>query len=239
MDMEQHGRVRWRRLPHWDLPGATYFVTSCLEGSVPAVGRLSLEHLRRRLTPARDVTPAEKAEAWKRLFVESEHWLDECPAVRLLEDGNLARIVQDALYYWAGRLYDLLAYVVMPSHVHWVFRPVGQVCNLPSGGQAVSPPTGRSPRERIMHSIKRHTARQCNLRSGRTGKFWQDESYDHCVRDDGELERIIQYVEHNPVKAGLVESAARWEFSSARDRAALKVPLGRQLFRGAGFQPAD
>jgi len=171
--------------------------------------------------------------------VESEHWLDECPAVRLLEDGNLARIVQDALYYWAGRLYDLLAYVVMPSHVHWVFRPVGQVCNLPSGGQAVSPPTGRSPRERIMHSIKRHTARQCNLRSGRTGKFWQDESYDHCVRDDGELERIIQYVEHNPVKAGLVESAARWEFSSARDRAALKVPLGRQLFRGAGFQPAD
>ena len=47
--MEEHGRVRWRRLPHWDLPGATYFVTSCLDGSLPAQGKLHLDRLRTAL----------------------------------------------------------------------------------------------------------------------------------------------------------------------------------------------
>jgi type I restriction enzyme R subunit len=259
--MEQHGQVRWRRLPHWDLPGATYFVTACLEGSIPAEGKLHLEQARRALTPARNAAPAERSDAWKRLFVESDQWLDEHPAVRLLERPELARIVADAFYYWARRLYDLLAYVVMPSHVHWVFRPVGQVSNLPGstqvgklphgepdGGQVENPhngrqvknlPYGRSSRERIMHSIKRYTARECNRRLGRAGRFWQEESYDHCVRDDGELERIIHYVENNPVKAGLVESAVLWEFSSAHDRAALGLAVGQALVRGAGFQPAE
>jgi len=34
--------------------------------------------------------------------------------------------------------------------------------------------------------------------------FWQDESYDHLVRTDEEFRRIQQYIEHNPVTAGLV-----------------------------------
>jgi hypothetical protein len=43
----------------------------------------------------------------------------------------------------------------------------------------------------IFQSLKRHTARQSNLVLGRSGAFWQDESYDHIVRDEAELERII------------------------------------------------
>jgi putative transposase len=223
--MEQHGVIRRRRLPHWDLPGATYFVTTCLDGSIPAEGLLRLSRMRIANGSPRgaDETGA-RADAWKRLFVQCEKWLDEQPAVRFLENSELARIVADAFYFWSGRLYDLLAYVVMPSHVHWVFRPVEQVSNLPHA---------RSPRERIMHSIKRHTARECNRLLGRMGRFWQEESYDHCVRDDGELERIIHYVEHNPVKAGLVKAAEMWANSSARDRAAAGVTVGQALTRGA------
>jgi hypothetical protein len=74
---------------------------------------------------------------------------------------------------------------------------------------------GSSPRERIMHSVKRHSANECHRLMLQQGTFWQDESYDHCVRDDAELERINAYVERNPVKPGLATSPELWPFSSA------------------------
>jgi putative transposase len=64
-----------------------------------------------------------------------------------------------------------------------------------------------------MHSLKRHTARQANLLLGQEGMFWQHENYDHFVRDDAELGRIIRYVLHNPVKAGLADDWKNWKWS--------------------------
>ena len=50
---------------------------------------------------------------------------------------------------------------------------------------------------------------------GRTGRFWQHESYDRVVRGENELQRIINFIEYNPVKAALCEQPDQWEFSSA------------------------
>jgi hypothetical protein len=77
--------------------------------------------------------------------------------------------------------------------------------------------------------MKSFTAHECHRVLRRTGAFWQDESYDHCVRDEDELLRIIDYVEQNPVKAGLVKSAADFPFSSAYDRLLLQIPRGLPL----------
>jgi putative transposase len=243
--MEEFGQVQKRRLPHWDFPGATYFVTACLAESIPAEGLLDIARLRGSQAKLQSADSEScKLECWKRTFARSDWWLDQCSAVRHLADSALAAIVVDTCYFLAGRRYDLLSYVVMPSHFHLVFRPlpdVGQVSNLPTNvGQVSNLPTKeiwqvgnlphqRSAREQIMHSLKLHTALECNRRLGRRGKFWQDESYDHCVRDDDELSRIIHYVEQNPVKAGLIDSAEQWPFSSARDRMATSVLPGRPL----------
>lgn len=35
-------KFRRRHLPHWDMPGATYFITSCLDSSIPAEGLLDI-----------------------------------------------------------------------------------------------------------------------------------------------------------------------------------------------------
>jgi REP element-mobilizing transposase RayT len=48
---------------------------------------------------------------------------------------------------------------------------------------------------------------------GRSGPFWQHENYDHVIRDEGELERIIQYVIYNPVKAGLTDDWKQWKWT--------------------------
>src|SRR5437868_13312707 len=63
---------------------------------------------------------------------------------------------------------------------------------------------GRGPLAEIMHSLKSYTANRANEILGRSGQFWQHESYDHWVRDDEELERIVAYIAWNPVKANLV-----------------------------------
>jgi type I restriction enzyme R subunit/putative DNA methylase len=89
----------------------------------------------------------------------------------------------------------------MPNHVHLLIVP------------AVGIPA-------ITCWLKAWTARKANALLGRVGEpFWQDESYDHWVRDGKELDRIKRYVEENPVAAGLVDAAEEWQWSSAGCRA--------------------
>jgi putative transposase len=57
-------------------------------------------------------------------------------------------------------------------------------------------------------SWKRHTARRINQRVGTSGQFWQRESFDRIVRDSTHLWRALQYIGHNPEKAGV--DAPRW-----------------------------
>ncbi|HEX5270767.1 MAG TPA: hypothetical protein VFW33_09785 [Gemmataceae bacterium] len=171
------------------------------------------------------------SQAWevrkgKLLFVRQEQWLDQEPANRALERRELAQEVVKSMYHFAGQRYDLLAYVVMPSHFHWLFRP------LPEWVATVNVDE-RSARERIMYSMKRFTSNACNRIRGKRGAFWQQESYDHWARDADEIERIIHYIEQNPVKALLVEAPEDWEFSSARARRLAGVEFGAPLTKGA------
>jgi|ERR1051325_106438 REP element-mobilizing transposase RayT len=117
-----------------------------------------------------------------------------------LRDIQLSKIVVDSLRHGEDELnlYRLSAYVVMSNHVHILIWP-------------------RAHLSRITRSIKGYTARQCNKFLSRTGqKFWQDESFDHAVRNHDEFWRIKNYIERNPVKAGLVARPEDWAWSSAR-----------------------
>jgi putative transposase len=116
-----------------------------------------------------------------------------------LRDPRVASVVADALRYGetGRRFYQLRAWVIMPNHVHVVLMP-------------------QAPLPTITRWVKGSTARNANLILGRTGlPFWQDESFDHRVRDEAELERIVRYVENNPVSAGLIANACEWTWSSA------------------------
>src|SRR5688572_16895794 len=105
-----------RRLPHLDRPGATYFITTCLEGSIPAEGLLALQSHRRELEkrqrPA-DISPDEwRVRNWKMIFAETDRWLDLASAARHLQDHRLAKEVELALQYWHGSRIDLIAWAV-------------------------------------------------------------------------------------------------------------------------------
>jgi hypothetical protein len=78
--------------------------------------------------------------------------------------------------------------------------------------------------------LKGSTARSANCILGRTGQpFWQDESYDHYLRQGEPLDRIIAYIERNPVSAGLVSSPELWPWSSATRRKRLPHRLPQSM----------
>ena len=66
---------------------------------------------------------------------------------------------------------------------------------------------------KILQDLKSKTALKANKILNRSGAFWQHESYDHVVRDEKELRRIVEYVLNNPVKAGFCEKWEDWQWS--------------------------
>jgi hypothetical protein len=179
-----------RRLPHWhpDLTEASFlFVTWRLAGSVP----------RTRLLLPPNAAPLSAGRAFLALDQETDQaafgpvWL---------RDARVASMVADTLRYGEVErpFYHAPAWVIMPNHVHALLQPKVSL-------------------SATTRWLKGSTARKANLILGRTGEpFWQDESFDHRVRNEGELERIVRYIEGNPVSAGLVAHTTDWPWSSAR-----------------------
>lgn len=87
----------------------------------------------------------------------------------------------------------------MPNHVHVLFTPLGGWCLA-----------------EILRSWKSFTTKEANKLLGQTGHFWQHEYFDRFIRDSGHFGRVVEYIEHNPVKAGLCDSPADWPFGSGR-----------------------
>ncbi len=92
-------------------------------------------------------------------------------------------LVAKALLHFDGDRYVLSAWVVMPDHVHAIALPL--------------PPHTLS---QILHTWKSFTANRLQRLFARTGSVWQDESYDHLIRDQRDYEQKARYVLENPLR---------------------------------------
>ena len=185
-----------RHLPHWQPRDAIFFVTFRLKNSLP---NEVIEALREEREHEKQNQLDEQ-----HYFERWEEFLDKAQfGPRWLLQPEIADIVKEAMHYRDGKVFDLHAFCIMSNHVHVVFEPLSRAeCHSALRSEY------HSDLHKIMQSLKRHTARQANISLGREGAFWQDESYDHVIRDNEEYARIINYILENPVKAGLV---SRWE----------------------------
>jgi REP element-mobilizing transposase RayT len=199
-----------RRLPHWYQPGSAHFVTYRLADSIPTQLLRRWRTDRERLIRLScDLPVPEQAEhrlqAHREFFRHYDDYLDRHCGVRWLADERVAAAIRENLYHRNGSKYQLLSYCIMPTHVHVLLQPfiVGQAASLPHEKTASivsdEQPDGASPLAAIMHSLKSYTANRANELLERQGIFWQDESYDHWVRDIDELERIVNYIRANAV----------------------------------------
>ncbi len=72
--------------------------------------------------------------------------------------------------------------------------------------------------EDVIHSWKSFASREANKFLNRAGKFWQEEYFDRYIRHTRHYFDAIDYIEENPVKAGLCATREDWPFSSAQIR---------------------
>jgi len=208
-----------RHLPHIIPEDTPIFVTWNLKGSLPSSVHESLQREREALE-RQPLKPGE-SEATRRIRLKKlafARWDDALASATggplHLRDPDAARVVEDSLIFGVAERYELFAWCVMANHVHALLKPLWTMA-------------------RIMQGIKGYTAFRINeLQNARGRVFWQDESYDHWVRDDEELMRIIEYIENNPVAAGLCRSPAEWPWSSARFRPAWMAGLPYQALSG-------
>jgi len=193
IDWDQVQKNKATFLPHWTQDGATYAVTFRLADSLPQ--SVLQSYLNQRLALQEQLespisTPLEKASVRKQLeeiqHSEIDPALDQGHGACLLKNKEFAAIVANAMAHFNGKRYELLAWCVMPNHVHAVLK-------LTTGEEL----------DKILHSWKSFTSHEINNLSGETGAIWQKESYDHLVRDGEDLRNQVAYVLDNPQKSGL------------------------------------
>jgi putative transposase len=175
-----------RNLPHWHPPGTEIFITWRLHGSLPP-----------RL--AQDFISKDNHDSGRQFRIIDQE-LDRARSGPLwLRNPRIAEAVVEIIQRGQSNLafFDLHAFVVMANHIHLLITPKVSVARITKG-------------------IKGASARQANLILGRIGMyFWQEESFDHWVRNASQFERIRAYIENNPVAAGVAKTPQEWPWSSA------------------------
>jgi REP element-mobilizing transposase RayT len=177
-----------RNLPHWQQDKVTYFITFRLADSLPQekLNQLRIEQ-ENWLRHHKEPYSKEEIKEYNELFNEKiQSWLDAGYGSCILKEESNLSIVANALNHFKDIRYLLHDWVIMPNHIHLLLTP-----------------TNDFTLKKIMHSLKSYTANQINKYSGRNGKLWQDESYDHIVRNKKQFYAISKYIASNPIKAGL------------------------------------
>lgn len=189
-------------LPHWTRDGATYAVTFRLQDSLPkhVLEGWLLERRDIVLTAEQGNRALSEYEEKRLAELHSQHiesYLDAGHGACWLRQAGVASLVADALRHFDGIRYSLHAWCVMPNHVHVIVEPLA--------GHQLSV---------ILHSWKSFTAKAANRLIGRAGGFWQQEYYDHLIRDEEDYAHAMSYLLENPVVAGLKD----WPWVWGRDR---------------------
>ncbi len=196
-----------RNYPHFQISGQYYFVTSRLIDSIPEEINKMLKNnflLEEKMLMKKADSINFQNERYilmKKYFGYYDHYLNKAlSGEKYLADDRIARIISDSLMHFDGKKYDLLSFCIMPNHFHFLAK-VGKLVN---------------PFFRLMQSLKRFTSRQSNKILNRSGAFWNEENYDHIVRDEIELIRILDYILTDPVRAGLTKNALEWKWSYSK-----------------------
>ena len=174
-------------LPHRDEPGLIQFVTFRLWDSFPASLRSEWEHLW-------------KIEKGNERRKELEAYLDRGRGCCHLRKPEVADVVQESLRHFDRQRYELHAWVVMPNHVHVLFKVTIM------------------PMSKVVENWKKFTAHGVNKLLGLRGRFWEEDYWDTYMRDEAHELKSRRYIENNPAKAGLVRDPRTYRWSSARFR---------------------
>lgn len=206
-------------LPHFESAEKIQHVTVHLADSLP---KSALARLEEKLSQLR--TEQQDAERRKRIEALRDAGYGAC----VLREPGIAEMVQNTLLFFDGQRYRLLAWVVMPNHVHVLFQPMPgwtvakivaswkkftarKICDY----QKAFPGHANLQIDAATQSAIQENGDPGDKPRSNTNRIWQREYWDRFIRDEKHLRQVILYIHQNPVKAGLVATAESWPWSSA------------------------
>lgn len=184
------------RLPHCDNPAVAQFITFRLADALPVKTQRSLEQELRLL-------PENTREQKRRQRIE--FWLDQGLGCCALQHAQVAQVMADGLMRWQNSRYRLLAWCIMPNHVHVLIEPHYSLSRIVQGWKGF---TGRW----VMLNSK-----TLGLRLP-LGRLWMPGYWDRFIRDERHHLAVVDYIHSNPAKAGLCAAPEHWPWSSASRR---------------------
>ncbi len=180
-------------LPHFDTGHAIQSLTFRLADSLP---RDKLRQLEEALAHR------QKADADRERRKTIEKWLDAGSGSCLLGHPEIAQLVQDALLGFDGQRYHIIAWCIMPNHVHVLLEPMVPLSSIVRSWKSFTSRKG--------HGI----AKVLGLDAPAPG-FWMREYWDRFIRNEEHLMQVVEYIHQNPVKADLCHTPEAWPWSSA------------------------
>lgn len=166
----------------------------------------------------------------QRFFAEYDRLLNENRRVESLAHCRVAAMLRRELLRPRGG-YRLLAYTILPGHLHAVVAtppidphsPAGHTPHDP--GKTLVPlrmdewPDAASPLVDYLRQLKEDTREAARDLSEIGGVLrWASASFDYWIGSPAELSAVVEYVADDAVAAGLVRSREQWFFSSAHER---------------------
>ncbi|WP_458734773.1 REP-associated tyrosine transposase [Zobellella taiwanensis] len=144
----------------------------------------------------------ENSKCKRKLLVE--HELGKGHGECWLRLPPIAAMVVQNWRFFDGKRYRLIAYIVMPNHVHLLIRvyPQAQLSTIVHGWKSYS--------AKAIQAYIRHTQGEETVPK----RIWQPEYWDRYIRNQEHFDRVVEYIHQNPVKAGLVSQASNWAWSS-------------------------
>jgi len=202
-DRQSDYTVIERKLPHWVQPGVVCFITWRTDDSIPAAVLEDWRNERRMWLRQHQINPI--ASDWRRQLQEldatvqtefyqhfSQRWhdeLDACHGACVLRDPANAANIANSLHHFDGDRYELTDFIVMPNHVHLLAA-------FPAEDSMLAQ----------CESWKHYTAHEINRRLGTSGRFWQQDGFDHLVRSVEQFEHFRRYIARNGINAKLPPS---------------------------------
>lgn len=186
-------------LTHWHIADSWVFVTWHLGDSLPR------ERLH-QLIEEKNAWLARHPKPWDEVTSRTFHdnfthrldgMLDAGLGGCVLRQPDVRQIVADAFAFFAGQRYELGDWVIMPNHVHVLFRPLGE-----------------HRLAAIIQSWKSFTSRKINERIGRSGRLWQEDYWDQLIRSERHFIAVQRYIRENPIKAALSDDVWSGSFVS-------------------------
>ncbi|MDO9424123.1 MAG: transposase [Methylobacter sp.] len=186
-------------LPHLDVPDIVQFITFRLADSLP---QTVLKQLEQELVQI----PISMRERERRKKIEQ--WLDAGLGCCALAHPRMAEVMQQTLQIFDGERYRLIAWCIMPNHVHVLIEPAISLPNILQSWKSFTGSWAISHNAELGLGVPVATGATKN-------QFWMREYWDRYIRDEKHFHSTIDYIHNNPVKAGLCGEVHDWPWSSA------------------------